>query len=140
MVSESRLKKHKDFQSDFAAVVHQVQEQQAVLARTLAWLIEGLNISEQWIVQVPDNAVANYLIFREGAPPFEATPPRHPNNAPGLQGMPPLNTPGLQGMPPLEGAPPRHPHTNNIFRLQPPHDAYIVEGVNRLAIAEIEDM
>lgn len=78
---------------------------------TRKWLLEGIQISEQWVEHVPCPMVANYIQLRQGAsnnPPVAAAS----NN-------PDAANPRLQGARP-------HDDAANL----------VVEGVNRLRITD----
>lgn len=109
--------KSQPYKSRISQLEYQAKLQLSILTRALAWLIEGLNISESWIEQVPDASVADYLNFRQGnlntinAPYLQGAPqPIHPSNAPRLQGAPQSDT------------------------------SNIVDGIHRLRITEFEEM
>ena len=102
------------YKSRISQLEYQAKIQLSILTRALGWLIEGLNISESWIEQVPDEGVTTYLNFRQGT--------LNTSNAP-LQG-----TPNTSNAPRLQGA---HPHYDDVANL-------VVEGVNRLRITDSE--
>lgn len=95
--------------------MNQVVLQKNLLKTTLKWLSDCLDISEQWIVYVPGDAVQTYLNFRQGTSNTINAPP--------------------QGAPQLI-------HTSNAPRIQGAGDAenLVVEGIHRLRIMEFEDM
>jgi hypothetical protein len=119
--SSNKLKTQ-PYKSRISKLENEAKKQVADLTRALAWLIEGLDISESWIENLPfDAGVANYLNFRlQGAinhPPIAATSnnPRNQYDA---------------ANPRLQGA---RPHNDDAANL-------VVQGVHRLSITEFEEM
>jgi len=107
--------KNTKFKDKMRVLNFKMEQREKVLTRTLAWLLEGVTISQSWIEFVLDDRVKAYLNFSGGWSPLSnvaATSNTLSNVA--ANNHPQIST------------------SNN--------DAIVVEGFHRMRITEIEEM
>ncbi len=69
----NQMKTNAEFKKAMRALNSFVEKREQVLNSTLKWLMDGLELSQEWIRLVPDNAVPAYLSFCESPSPDGAS-------------------------------------------------------------------